>query len=160
MPDSGNYVALDLASVKTSEEKTVEFVTKAISGRKSNQRFVVIFLGETHNNTVDTGVTSKLLQKPPLTHPGHTRLILERGLQYVSGVGIDSEKTEPTDPGASRSKRSKVIANMIIDAFSEDNRFTLIYIACGSAHCEEIYVALNKRMKNRFTFIAKPSCTD
>jgi Cft2 family RNA processing exonuclease len=62
------------------------------------------------------------------------------------------------DQGLNRRARSKKIAEMVMDAFS--NGIEMVYVVCGSAHGQEIFDDLNKRWTENFTYILKPSATD
>jgi hypothetical protein len=158
MPGKGNEVVLDLSSVKDSAKKTIKFLNTKLSAIHP-QKWAVVFLGEQHGNEIDQQVTRAMLTNPPLSKPG-MRVIFERGLdgRYVAGDAFASEKTEPTDFGQNRQARSKKLAEMVMDAFS--NGIEMVYVVCGSAHGEEIFEDLNKRWTENFTYILKPSVTD
>jgi hypothetical protein len=160
MPDLGNFVEIDMDSVKSNADKATKYLKDKLSKRTSNHSLVVVFLGETHGNAVDRAVTQAMLTSPPIVHPGHSRVLFERqlGAGYVCGASFESEREERIDLSLSRKARSKLIADMVLDLF--ENGDTLIYIPCGSAHSREIYDALNKRAQNPFTYICKMSSTD
>jgi hypothetical protein len=94
-------------------------------------------LGETHRNAIDVAVTQAMLTNPPIVHPGQSRVLLEKGLAqgYVTGVSFLRDEEEP-DLGKSIRARSAVLADMIIEQFSQG--ITLVYLPCGSAHAKEV----------------------
>ncbi len=158
--DNGKYVLVDIASVKSSAQKTITYLEKKLP-QIPTRRLTVVFLGETHNNAVDQAVTQAMLAGPPLVKPGMTRVIFERQLNnvYAPGVAFHSIRTEPIDLSLNRQARSKVIADMVLDAF-DNHGMELVYVVCGSAHAVEIFDGLNKRCVEAFTYISKLSSTD
>lgn len=85
------------------------------------------------------------------------RVTFERQLNnvYNAGASFHSPRTETYDPALNRKARSKLIADMIRDAF-ENHDVRMAYAPCGSAHGQEIYDDLNKRSQSRFIYILKP----
>lgn len=159
MPKStyGTYTKLDINSVKSSSDKTIAFLKNKLP-QLASHTVNVIFLGEEHRNNIDEAVTTSILLNPPVLIANETRVILERGLAYAAAQGMDMRQ-EAFEANLSRLERSAKIAFMIQDAFDEHDK-KLVYVACGSAHAEEIFNALNKTMKTNFGFIAKLSSTD
>lgn len=161
MPDLGNYVSLNMASVKTDSAKSIAFLKNTLSNRSSNQPHVVVFLGETHGNAVDQAVTNEMLAHPPIFATGASRVIFERALDNTYGAHVNpgfTIRTEAINENLGRVARSGLIADMIQKAFADD--INVVYVPCGSAHASEIYDAMNKRCPVRFTYIAKMSSTD
>ena len=122
-----------------------------------------MFLGETHRNAVDQEVTREMLSRPPLVNSdaSKNRVIYERLLDQLypaSPNDFGSTRTEPND-ARTPTARSKVIADMILDAFDEHD-IKVVYLPCGSAHAEEIFNGLDKRSQVKFTYIVKMSSTD
>jgi hypothetical protein len=152
---------IDISSVKKNATNTIKFLNDKLSKRTSNQRNVVVFLGEMHGNAIDQNVTRAMLADPPIIDPGNSRVIFERGLDqiYVYGLSFTSHRVEATNLGLNRLSRSQLIAEMIDDAF-QNHGVTTVYVPCGSAHEKEIYDSLNKRCMVRFTYISKLSSQD
>ena len=161
MPNNGILKELDISSVKTKSDKTVTYLRHQLPNLAKNKQFVVVFLGEQHGNTTDQAVTQAVLAAPPVVRAGATRVIYERQLDnvYVHGAGFSSARTEPTNLAQSRKERSKVIADMIDDAFT-NHAIEVVYVPCGSAHSKEVFNALDKVSANKFYYVAKPSSTD
>ncbi|WP_430735464.1 hypothetical protein [Halodesulfovibrio aestuarii] len=164
MPNNGTYSQLDMASVKSSAEKSITYLNKVLPDmlQKQKKPYVVIFLGESHMDHVDQEVTRAMLLDPPVLAPNQTRVIYERQLDTVYPVisaDFNSQRTEPRDLALSRKERSKILADMIQDAF-ENYDMTMVYMPCGSAHAQEIFDSMDKRFANLFLFIVKMSSTD
>lgn len=150
----GSYKALNIASVRQDSKKTIEFLKNYLNTTTTFHKLIVIFLGESHSNQTDIDVTKEILIHPPLIDEYPSMLYLERGLQYVHN--FRSYRQEAIEEGMNRQARSKMMADKIQDYFT-NNDVTLIYVACGDAHGLEIFNAMNKRMRESFTFIHKPS---
>jgi hypothetical protein len=158
MPSSnkGKYKVLDLKSVNNSAQKTITFLNNKLPALASHST-TIIFLGEQHCNEIDVDVSREILLHPPVLVAGSTRVILEKGLIYLTVEGTD-EKTEP-DKGLGPVARNGVIAQMIQDAIVNSGK-TVVYVACGADHAQPVFNVLNKTLNQNFGFIVKPSSTD
>ncbi|WP_028974948.1 hypothetical protein [Spirochaeta cellobiosiphila] len=155
--DNGSLIILDTKSVRTNASKTLTFLNNTIPKLLSHT-VNIVFLGEEHDNEIDKNVATGVLTNPPSIIPGATRAILERGLAYPINGGM-TVRQEAMDQGLNRQARSKKLADMIIDAIT-NHGITLIYIACGSNHGQEIYDSLQKRLTVNWGYIIKPASTD
>jgi hypothetical protein len=157
----GVLQTVSFSSVKGSPAKTVELLQNLLKNDKPVHRNVVIFLGEEHNNAIDTQVTRSVLRCPPLVSRGRTRVIFEHGLGNRYGTlstSIDSVRDEPSD-GKHMWQRNIRFANMITDAF-DDGDMDIVYLVCGSDHVQGVFNELDARAGVPFTMVAKRSCTD
>jgi hypothetical protein len=164
----GKYTVIDTASVKTKSDKTVAAM-KGVLQKAANSMHpcTVVWLGETHRNAVDQGVTRAIFADPPVVREHNTWAFFERGLEdtYVpgpafgrAGGGLLANTAVEIQAAVGAVARSKNIADGIQAIFDEHqagSQKVIVYVPCGDAHAEEVFKAMDKRMTKDFNFYHK-----
>jgi hypothetical protein len=161
MANLGTYTPVKLAGVRGNAKKSADLLRNQLP-QVHVRDLMVIFLGETHENSIDRSVISAVLDNLPIANDKTTRVIFERELRKcytdARGATIREEKFDPDHP-LPIAARNAVIGDMVIDACAKEG-MSVVYIVCGSEHARPIFDYMNKKMDKRFTYISKLSDTD
>jgi hypothetical protein len=154
----GKYKVLSLKSVAGNSTKTIALL-KNLLPASWKHNYAVVFLGEAHNSTVDSDVTTAMLANPPLFRAAaaENRVLYERGLQNkypITSASFGTTRTENSALNVGNTARSAVIADMALDAF-QNHGVRVIYLPCGSKHATEVFAYMDKRSEDAFDFLSK-----
>lgn len=157
--NNGKYIKLELASVAGSSSKTITYLKSMLPQKCKGGRPTVIFLGEDHNSVVDQEVTTEMVLNPPYVEglAPRNRLIFERGLDTkypITSASFGTTRTENSALGTPNRGRSKVMAAMCVDAFTNLG-VNIIYLPCGSKHAAEVFGDMDNTCNLAFNFVSK-----
>ena len=146
---------LKTQNVQQSADKTLPFLRRELE-KYANNRLVVVFLGEAHQNAVDRQVTTSVLVDPPLEGRQGTGLVWEAGLKnrYPNVSNRFTWCREERDnQGQGPVVRNSVIGELVLQGLSHSD---VLYVACGADHAEPVFGYITKKIQN-LTFLLKPS---